>query len=763
MRGVLSLGGSIALGLVAWRGVTAQGDNADLERSFRAWADSVEVQSFACRFTAELEGSPAGQEPGRAGDGPVVGEWRISLLPSPRQFLSFRLSDQEGECSWDSLQGEGRIWAKVEGSTQANGSLLNAPPKTFGYCEYPSDLFFLINDGRPIRRHLEMVDFEARRLEGSKAAFFLKHRDRSHFLAYIMDLSAAQPILELRMYVGLYEGAPLRNPGLGSDLELPRDFPAAVCFSKKRVLASTTRSGRSVPIQWTVEYALVPPDARYRVSLDPATLRIDEPLRDEELTARWPDGTEVLDTVSGKSFSVVGETRVEARVISEAMLESILAEAGLPPRPGADGRPTVTGCGANVLYLALRLLGKEADLRGLCSSLGIEVNQQLSSLEALVATATSLGCGALAVEGGKELLRSATRHEPVLLHVRKVIQGKDTGLWHYALVDDYDAHTGTLRVLDPPFKPARSPVSDVQAIWTGKALVFAGTPAHAVATRPVWRSPTVIALGLCVAAGVLFLALGRRRPGRARLATAGVQGVLVAALLAGCGEVAPGEGLRVVGGSTVDLGRVRRSSSNLHHRFEVENARATAVSIRDIRSTCSCISVSAETRSLAPGQRTGVRLELDTKLVVGRRKATAMLVLDRGDPVLLSLEAFVESSYNVAVSPGVWTLPADLRPGATVQRTLRITEFLPSEVDESESTLIEPEDESLRITELRPWKCQGFNAQGYVREREVVVTYAAPTEVTPRNWPISFKFSRKGESPDGSGELAFAQVLMNQL
>ncbi len=627
----------------------------DLRMPFARWAEAVEIQSLSADFTSVRHDGSV-QESRET----VRGTWRISLQPSARHFLKCLQDGNEDVCHWNASSGEGRQWTISQGAVRAKGTLTAGPPPPFGLAVHPSDFFFLIQLDRPVRRYLDMVEFEARRLGGTRYAYLLKNQDRQNIVVYILDDAALQPLIEMRSYVPPIPDYPARNPRLGTDIELPAGFKGLICFVRKRVLETTTKAGRQIPTRWTVEHALQPPSVHDEVSLNPETLRVNEMLGDEDFPNQWPDGTIVFDAVRGHGYSTRHGQPIDAEIISEASLELWLKEAGVDPAPIAIDVPAVTGCGANVLYLALRMLGVQPSLNQLAQELGIEVHQPYSSLASIARSAERAGRPAVAVSAGKEILR-APQGEPVLLHVKKSIKGSKEPFDHFILVEGYESQTDTVRVYDPPQTPYRAEVANVGKVWTGKALVFSGTSGHRLAVMPIWKRQQL----WVVAGGLFFLfvvgcCLSKlvRKHNRAT----GSLLIVLGALLVGCEGRSASPAVRTRGPSHVDFGKVKRTLTNLSHTFEIENTGEVPVTIGDVSRSCSCMAVDFERKTLPPGKTVQLRVELETKLVVGKRQASALLRLGNGEGLLLSVEAVVEASYRAGVTPGTWVLLANTSP-----------------------------------------------------------------------------------------------------
>jgi hypothetical protein len=638
--------------------------------------------------------------------------------------------------------------------------LTNSPPPLLGFAHYPSDFYFLIQLDRPLRRYLDMVEFEGIRLEGSRYVCLLKNKEPQNVVAYVLDGTAPQSLLEMRAYVPPLPGYPSKNPALGTDIKMPPGFETLICFVRKRVLETTTKAGKQIPTRWTVEHAFHPPGVHVEVSLDKETLRVDEELTDAELTAEWPDGSTVFDAIRGRGYSIVGGKRVEADVISESSLETVLKDSGLEPATTASIAPAVTGCGANVLYLALRMLGGQPDLMELTRELGINVNQPFTSVASLANAAERAGKTALAVSAGNEILRSPDL-EPVILHVKRTIRGIKEPVDHFILIEGYNARADTVRVHDPPQKPYPAKVASVAKIWTGKAIVFHGTASHRLVTTPFWqrRQPWVIAAGtlLCLvtAGAAITLCRGRKRGIAALLGTS--------FLLLGCEVGASRPAVRVVGDPSFDFGKVERTNENRAHTFTIENTSAAPVAIEAVSRSCSCIAVDLEQKCLAPGGRLHLRLELETKMIVGKRRATALLRFDSGESLLLSVEATVEAAYKSNITPATWVLLRDTTPATPVRRAFTVTELHSAPTDSSAPTRIVSKDERVSVESMGPWVARGQGSWGYIRECDVILLYRTPSKVVPGDWSVSLEMQHSKGDDKVPVAVAIAPLSLRQL
>ncbi len=336
---------------------------------------------------------------------------------------------------------------------------------------------------------------------------------------------------------------------------------------------------------------------------------------------------------------------------------------------------------------------------------------------------------------------------------------------HFLLVDGYDRSTDTFRVFDPPALPSRSQAATVLQAWTGKAVLFgeagrrviAGSSWLAFGKRLVLASAGVL-LGL--ASIWLFRKKGRRAQRAAALLLVGGSAIGGA----GCYK-APSAGpastattatrapsiIDVVGQSTWDFGRVRDPKENLRHQFTLRNSSGRPITVTDVRKSCGCTSAEIVPRTIPPKGEAQAIVEIDTKLVVGKKITSVLVVFEDPavEPLTLKADAYVEVSFRVTVAPAIWTLPMATSPGDIIERVFQLTAF-GEESDEPFEVAAKTKAADLSIQGPIQWKKSGQRAAGFAREAQMVLKYrvSARNQTKDTSLLVELEHRCKNASPE---------------
>lgn len=244
--------------------------------------------------------------------------------------------------------------------------------------------------------------------------------------------------------------------------------------------------------------------------------------------------------------------------------------------------------------------------------------------------------------------------------------------------------------------------------------------------------------------------------------------VFLFSILPGCtDETETRPGLRVIGSSHKDFGRVKAGEVELAHVFEVQNVSDRRLRIANVRQNCSCLDLEIAARDVEPGATTRVAMRLDDKLVAGRKVAMAVLELDdvAVEPLYLKLSASVTRDCLVMIHPAQWTLPAAADNERSVEKVFRVRQVMTEGIDQIAETRVRSLDRQLSITRVGEWASIGKVINGRAREAEVALTYHRNGETIQGSKQFELEFELEFHSPVG-GSSQFktsATILVKQL
>jgi hypothetical protein len=321
-------------------------------------------------------------------------------------------------------------------------------------------------------------------------------------------------------------------------------------------------------------------------------------------------------------------------------------------------------CGAKCLYVVLRGYGvSPRSYKTIVEELGPAKNDGYSLLQ-IRDVARNHGMFAECVQLDKKSLERFASSASVILHLTKV-GGKDRG--HYVICEGVNATSAS--IIDASSGAAVQISHEIFLNWSGNALILSRDPidlssSSSSSGRSVWLVLCGICL-VCVVATLGIVVLARLVQAKKRF---GIGLILFPLVNSGCSRdddreiervIARGSGEQnrvglppIASGVWVeqkdfDMGPLRRESTPLIVPVKLYNSESKAVSIQDVRYTCSCLFGELSNKTIPPRDSVECRLILD-RSKLGVKNAKAVIFSETREQVTITAKWSVIASLRAS-------------------------------------------------------------------------------------------------------------------
>lgn len=243
---------------------------------------------------------------------------------------------------------------------------------------------------------------------------------------------------------------------------------------------------------------------------------------------------------------------------------------------------------------------------------------------------------------------------------------------------------------------------------------------------------------------------------------------LFSLIVCGCtGDTESRVGLRAIGPSHKDFGRVKLREGELTHVFKIQNVSGRRLRIANVRQNCSCLGVEVAAQELEPGATTRVKMKLDDKFIMARKVAVAVLEADdvSMDPLYLKVSASTDRECRAIVHPAQWALPAAQAEQRVVQKVFRVRQVMTEGIGQIAETRVRSLDRQLSIERVGEWTSIGKVIDGHAREAEVSLTFHRDRAPLRGSKEFELEFDLTFDPPvrGRSATKTYATILVKQL